>query len=349
MESELAKKNIQDQDEEAQDPLKIAVKEAIKAKEQELQSITNFVKTQVEKVASLTLEKLKEIDSGLASKLSPTFSTQKWDSLFKTSISGDDDIPINKKGSGVRRLILLSFFRAKSEQIAQGSSNSSLIYAIEEPETAQHPHNQRILMRMLLNLSSGAQVIVSTHTPMLARAFPNSSIRYIKVLEDGGREILKWGQANDKEIVQSLGIIPDNTVKLFIAVEGENDINFLQGISKTLHKTNVDIPDLEKKEIEGEIIFIPMGGSNLAYWSNKLGKLNRPEFHLCDRDNPPQEEPKHKEYMDKVNARANCKAVSTSKREIENYIHKDAIIETYKKMVSSYTLNPTLIHLRMSQ
>lgn len=320
-----------DQDAEAQDPLKTAVKDAIKSKEGELQAITNFVESKVNKIATLTLEKLREMDPGLASNLKSEFSSQKWDTLFKTSISGDDDIPINKRGSGVRRLILLSFFRARAEQMTHDENSTSLIYAIEEPETGQHPHNQRILMRALSNLSSEAQVIISTHTPMLARAFPDNSIRYIKVIEGGKREVLKGGKANNDEIVHSLGILPDNNVKLFIAVEGVNDVKFLQGISKVLHRTNPNIPDLGQMEIDGEIIFIPMGGSTLAQWSDRLVKLNRPEFSLCDRDVPPPEIPKYQSYVDKVNNHINCKAVLTGKREIENYIHKDAIIEAYNE------------------
>ncbi|MHB8392242.1 MAG: AAA family ATPase [Acidobacteriaceae bacterium] len=32
------------------------------------------------------------------------------------TLTGDDQIPINKRGSGVRRLVLLSFFRAEAER-----------------------------------------------------------------------------------------------------------------------------------------------------------------------------------------------------------------------------------------
>jgi predicted ATP-dependent endonuclease of OLD family len=318
-----------DQDAEAQDPLKIAVKEAIKSKEKELESITEYVRSEVEKVAHLTLEKLKEMDSTLASQLQVNFATQKWDNLFKTSISGDDEIPINKRGSGIRRLILLNFFRAKTEQVANENDNPSVIYAIEEPETSQHPHNQRMLMRTLSNLSSEAQVIISTHTPMLARALPENSIRYINVLENKKREILKGGPATNELITKSLGILPDNTVRLFIAVEGINDIKFLQDISKMLHNVNPNIPDLEKMEIDGEVIFIPLGGSNLAHWSSRLGPLGRPEFHLYDRDVQLPEKPKYQDQVDSVNSRENCIAKITSKKEIENYIHKDAIIAAY--------------------
>ena len=144
-----------DQDPEAQDPLKAAVKEAIKAKQAELDAIASHVETEVRKIAQATLEKLSEMDPTLASQLNPQFSTPKWESLFKASITGDDDIPINKRGSGVKRLILLNFFRAKAEQLARGTGRAHVIYGIEEPETSQHPNNQRMLFRALTDLSGG--------------------------------------------------------------------------------------------------------------------------------------------------------------------------------------------------
>jgi len=130
-----------DQDPEAQDPLKTAVKEALRNKEPELNAITEYVKAEVQKIANSTLKKLREMDSSLASQLNPTFASPKWDTLFKASITSDDDIPINKRGSGVKRLILLNFFRAKCELLALETGHTNVIYAIEEPETSQHPNN----------------------------------------------------------------------------------------------------------------------------------------------------------------------------------------------------------------
>src|SRR5262249_50186791 len=46
-----------DQDPEAQDPLKAAVKEAIKAQEAELTKIASFIEQEVKKVAQKTVEK----------------------------------------------------------------------------------------------------------------------------------------------------------------------------------------------------------------------------------------------------------------------------------------------------
>lgn len=69
------------------------------------------------KLPGRTLAKLQEMDEDLAASLVPEFKSEpKFDSLFKLSIKSDDDISINKRGSGVRRLILLNFFRAEAER-----------------------------------------------------------------------------------------------------------------------------------------------------------------------------------------------------------------------------------------
>ncbi len=321
-----------DQDSEAQDPLKAAVKEAIKAKEAELAEITEYVRAEVQKIANSTLEKLREMDPTLATELNPTFTTLKWDSLFKASITSDDDIPLNKRGSGVKRLILLNFFRAKAEQLAGETGHTAVVYAIEEPETCQHPNNQRMLLRALSDLSSEAQVIISTHTPMLARALPDSCLRYIEINEDKSRRILKGGPQTNPIFTKSLGVLPDNTVKLFIGVEGPNDITFLRTIASALRNDGVDVIDLERLELDGEIIFFPLGGSTLALWSSRLEPLCRPEFHLCDRDVAPPEPAKYQGYVDQVTAREGCKARNTAKKEMENYLHKDAIVAAYKEL-----------------
>jgi energy-coupling factor transporter ATP-binding protein EcfA2 len=318
-----------DQDPEAQDPLKMAVKEALKAKEKELGEIVGYVEEEVKKIANATLQKLQEMDPGLATQLKPEFSAPKWDSLFKASITGDGEIPINKRGSGVKRLILLNFFRAKAEQKLKESTKSCVIYGIEEPETSQHPNNQRMLMRALCDLSTEAQVVISTHTPMLARSLPDSNLRYIHIEDDKTRKILVGGRDTNATFAKALGVLPDNGVKLFIGVEGKHDISFLLGVSEMLRREGVDVPDLQKMELDGELIFFALGGSTLLIWTCRLKELHRPEFHLFDRDAAPPAPPKYKEAMDKINAREKCRARSTVKREMENHLHKDAIVAAY--------------------
>ena len=92
-------------------PMQIAMKAAIQEKQEELTRIAEEIKERVSIVADHTIEKLKEFDDDLASTLKPQFKKEpSWEKAFSFSLSGDDDIPINKRGSGVRRLVLFSFF-----------------------------------------------------------------------------------------------------------------------------------------------------------------------------------------------------------------------------------------------
>ncbi|MBI3849979.1 MAG: ATP-binding protein [Verrucomicrobia bacterium] len=318
-----------DQDPEAQDPLKTAVKEAIKQREVELNAIASHVETEVRRIAKATLEKLKEMDESLAQQLNPQITLKKWETLFNVSITGDEDIPINKRGSGVKRLVLLNFFRAKAEQQAREKNDAPVIYAIEEPETSQHPHNQRLLVSALLDLATDSQVILTTHTPMLARTLPDTYLRYIHLKPDKTREVLQGGGETNALFAKSLGVLPDNAIKLFIGVEGRHDIAFLKNMARVLRQAGCDVFDLEKMELDSELIFFPLGGSSLALWTSRLEPLSRPEFHLFDRDEPPPTAAKYQAEADAINARARCKAVITGKKEMENYLHFEAINEAY--------------------
>ncbi|MDA9399836.1 ATP-binding protein [Bradyrhizobium sp. CCBAU 45389] len=321
-----------DQDAEAQDPLKAAIRDALKAVEQDLAKVQAHVEAEVRRIAEATVEKIKEMDASVAETLDPVIKTKNWDTLFQTSITGDEGIPLNKRGSGIKRLVLLNFFRAKAERAAIEKQAGSVIYAIEEPETSQHPRNQRMLMSALSDLSAtaGRQVFVTTHTPMLARGLPDASLRFIERQPDGSRSIATGGPDTNARIAQSLGVLPDHSVKLFVGVEGKHDIAFLKGMSKVLRADGVDVPDIDALEISGELIFFPFGGNNLALWTSRLHPLNRPEFHIYDRDNPPPQPGKYDTFAAQVNARDRCSAVTTSKREMENFLHPDAILEAYQ-------------------
>lgn len=317
-----ADRSSTDTDPEAQDPMKAAIKEAFKSMGKTLDSVIAEVQTQVQETADLTVKKLKEMHPELASQLNPRFTEPNWSNVMKVSLTGDDDIPINKRGSGVRRLVLLNFFRAKAESAAKDrGSDTPVIYAIEEPETSQHPANQKLLMKAFMELaaSAGCQVFLTTHNPVLARRVPIGSIRYI--CEENNCKVIHEGNANTMQMIsKDLGVLPDHTVKLFIGVEGINDINFLQNMSKRLIEHGEGVPDLFKLEDDGEVVFIPCGGSNLALWSSRLADLNIPEFHLFDGDKP-----EYQGVIDIVNARPGCKGLLTEKLEMENYIHPDAI------------------------
>ena len=166
-----------DSDDEVQDPMRIAVKEILSDStiQADLDKIALIVKERLDSVAIRTLEKLKELNPAIASSLNPRLpepSSLKWADVFKSvSISGDNDIPINKRGSGVKRLVLISFFRAEAERRQSEANLPDIVYAIEEPETSQHPEHQRGLTDALLALSRSAntQVLLTTHSPEIVK------------------------------------------------------------------------------------------------------------------------------------------------------------------------------------
>ena len=166
-----------DCDNEVQDPMRLAVKEILgdPTIQAELGRVADTVKNRLDQVASQTLLKLNELNPAIASSLNPQIpdsSSLKWADVFKSvAISGDNEIPINKRGSGVKRLVLISFFRAEAERRQREASLPSVVYAIEEPETSQHPDLQRALIQALISLSeaSHTQIMLTTHSPEVVK------------------------------------------------------------------------------------------------------------------------------------------------------------------------------------
>lgn len=317
-----------DDDGEVQDPMRVAVQEAIRSVSGQLEAIKTSVQEAAERVAQATLEKLNTMDAGLATTLAPRFKDEpKWATLFKLSLTGDEDIPINKRGSGVRRLILLSFFMAEAERRQTEGASPGVVYAIEEPETSQHPHNQRALLESLTTLArqDGCQVIITTHAPGLTGYLPVEGIRYVSKSEDGCSLVRSATDGLLAEVAEDLGVLPDNRVRVFLCVEGPNDVAFLEHVSKQLHQRDPSLPDLSD---DPRVAWVPLGGSTLRQWAGRhyLAELRRPEIHIYDRDDGP--EAKYEGECQKINARSDdSRAFVTSKREIENYLHPDAIRE----------------------
>jgi predicted ATPase len=315
-----------DQDEEAQNPMKAAIKEAVREHEAQLNGLIAQVKTELERVALKTVEKIQEMSPDLASTLSPQVKNKNWESLFSVSLTGADGISINKRGSGTRRLVLLNFFRARAEDAASDKGTGT-IYAIEEPETSQHPNHQLMLLDAFQELTSHGtcQVILTTHTPTLARRVDRNLLRLVSQVDR--HPVIQYGSDDGTlaAIKSTLGVLADHDVRVFLGVEGKWDIEFLKRLSKILHANDETVPDLTAAEASGALVFIPLGGGSMDLWSARLAGIDRPEYYITDRDNPPPEPAKYQAQHAIWNARPNCTAYCTSKRELENYLHPDAI------------------------
>ncbi|MCL7750243.1 ATP-binding protein [Guyparkeria hydrothermalis] len=324
-----------DEEAEVQDPMKVAVSHALQELDDELDAIKVQVRDRALDVANKTLKHLAGFDPDLAMDLSPVFRADpKWESVFKLSLTGDDDIPINKRGSGVRRLVLISFFKAEAEKIREESEGNGVIYAIEEPETSQHPDKQRLLIESLVDMSEsdGCQILLTTHVPGLAEQLPVQSLRHVRKNSGGHVEVDSESSEMCEVIARDLGVLPDSRARVIVCVEGPHDVSFLKGISKVLRDEGVNVPDLAN---DPRIVLLPLGGDTLRNWvnNNYLKSLGKPEVHIYDRDE--SEPPKYQSACDEVNARGDGSvAFLTRKRECENYFHPDAINESLSVHVS---------------
>lgn len=317
-----------DDDKEVSDPMKVAVQQALNELQDKIEDIKEQVRIRALDTANRTVEKLKEMDAELASTLIPEFKTEpKFDSQFKLSIKSDNNIPVNKRGSGVRRLILLNFFRAEAERRRTENNSNQVIYAFEEPETSQHPKHQEMLIKSLLELSKSnfTQVLITTHTPALAGYLPLTSVRY--VTRENETRVVKEGQGNDtvlEEVVQTLGILPDPIPKnasALLLVEGQGDVTFINHMAEQLKNGGF----IHSTLLESKFALIPVGGcGNLKAWRTmKLAEqFNIPWCVLLDSDKGTPEERKNLETLKQLKDDG-IKAYVTRKREPENYLHKN--------------------------
>ena len=304
-----------DSDSEVQNPLKIATKNALRELQNELDSISNIVKEAVKVIGDKTIEKLREMDEEIASTLTTELNTKAWDSIFSFELIDDRGIPLNKRGSGVRRLMLLSYFRAEADRLMSETNKNNVIYAIEEPETAQHPNYQKMIIDTFKDIATDNkhQIIMTTHTPEIAKMVRPEQIIFIRRNECNKSEIIIDNNDKIREVIKSLGILPNIQSKLVICVEGETDIMFIESISKL--QCIKDIIDLERENIS----IIPMRGGNLKSWIDKnyFKDSNVKEIHIYDSDVT-----EYIKKVDEINKNNDGRrwGINTKRLEIENYI-----------------------------
>ena len=228
-----------DGDSEVQDPLQEAVKQILN--NAELRILLSRVATEVEsklrEVASSTLEKLNELNPDIANSLNPIIPTSenlKWLDVFKkVSIAGDEDIPINKRGSGIKRLILLSFFRAEAERRRTERNSPSIVYAIEEPETSQHTEHQKKLITALLTLSEAAntQILLTTHSAVAVKELDFEHIRLVaqtgtnKTVEEVIPNQLPYPSLNEVNFLAFNEVTEEYHNELYGFIEAEGWLN----------------------------------------------------------------------------------------------------------------------------
>ncbi len=93
-----------------------------------------------------------------------------------------------------------------------------------------------------------------------------------------------------------------------------------------VNATDPTFADLSEWERNGQIVFLPVGGSNLKTWTNRLRHLGHKEFHLYDREDRFIAEDRAR-IVAAINRRSDCFAVLTQRRALENYIHPKVVAQ----------------------
>jgi predicted ATP-dependent endonuclease of OLD family len=289
---------------------------------------TGAIEVALQKEVDKIFEKLKRHTSDLtALRVKPAFS---WDKAVSIQIYGADysgiDKPLEKRGSGIRRLLMVAFFQYLAEK--QDENPSNFIFGIEEPENNLHPGLQRELCYSFRQLAErGYQIIITSHSPVFVGASPIEDLALI-VRNGGIAKSVQYPLLEPSKIAEELGVEPSDQItgyKACVFVEGSDDILFWKTVASKLKESGHVSADFEEKSIG----FIPVGGSNLKCWIDlrAMKRLNRRFGVVIDSDRKSQADniPQRK-----LNWKEQCEQeggvfLILRKRAIENYLHQNAI------------------------
>lgn len=325
-----------DADSEIQDPIKAIIKSALSRQDiqDQLVDISKNIEESVTSITNQTLGMLREMDNSLSNDLKADFNSPNWSSVFKFNLDTDSGIPLNKRGSGVRRLILLNFFRAEARRKLEQSENEknneiNIIYAFEEPETSQHPKFQKMLIDSFKTMSDldHVQVCITTHSPAIAKIVPKDGIRLIK--KQAGNANVISGQTAIGEVIEQLGIVPN--IKLYpdqldrvVLVEGPTDVVFFQYIYDNLSSKIAS----EKSKTA----FISGGGASIVdvLNSNFINQLNlKKKIMIVDGDGAGSDDKK------KADENNNLKTIQLNKSTIEFYLPYEDVKNALKESIQN--------------
>lgn len=297
-------------------------------------AIERALQEEVDKI----FERLKRHTDGIdALTVKPVFS---WDKAVALEIYAKDhdgvDKPLEKRGSGIRRLLMVAFFEYLAEKGEEKAAN--FIFGIEEPENDLHPGLQRELAQSFRELADlGYQIIITSHSPVFAGASPIEDLTLI-IRKGGIARAIQHPKLGTSEIAEELGVEPADQItgyKACVFVEGQDDIMFWKTVASKLKEGGYIDANFEDKEIG----FIPVGGSNLKYWIDirAMKRIYKRFGAVIDSDRKSQTDsiPQRK-----LNWKGQCEKDDgcffiLRKCEIENYLHRNAI-ERSRRTLQQY-------------
>jgi hypothetical protein len=137
-----------------------------------------------------------------------------WEKAVELQVYGRDrhgvHKPFEKRGSGIRRLLMVAFFEHLAEK--GGEKKKRCIFGIEEPENNLHPGLQRDLVSSFRKLADqGHQIIITTHSPVFAGSSPVEDLAQI-VRERGKSKAIQLPELNLYDVACELGVEPSDQI-----------------------------------------------------------------------------------------------------------------------------------------
>lgn len=153
--------------------------------------------------------------------------------LSAVEIRSDDgaSVAVRDRGTGFQSALVLGVLRYVAQQ--EAPNEGQVFFAVEEPEAFLHPQTQRAMIKVLSGVADNAQVLLTTHSPIVIDSFPitktlrlplnpaGSTFRWERPQLSQTRQgrLTRWCNATNSELVFA---------KAILAVEGESDLQVAQ-------------------------------------------------------------------------------------------------------------------------
>jgi predicted ATP-dependent endonuclease of OLD family len=153
--------------------------------------------------------------------------------LSAVDIRSDEgaSVPVRDRGTGFQSALILGVLRYVAQQ--EAPNEGQVFFAVEEPEAFLHPQTQRAMIKVLTSVAENAQVLLTTHSPIVVDSFPitktlrlpldpaGSTFRWERPNLSQARQgrLTRWCNAANSELVFA---------KAILAVEGESDLQIAQ-------------------------------------------------------------------------------------------------------------------------
>lgn len=296
--------------------------------------VEDEIDKEVEKIHSFLL---KHTDEVALIKAKPSF---KWKDLVSFYLECTDkqgkEIAFAKRGSGLRRLLMVAYFQYLAQRGKDEDSLKSNIYAIEEPETYLHPGAQHVLLDSFKAITASEQVMISSHSPVFAGSTNVANLILI-IRENGIAKVVQGDKLEPEKVAEELGVEPSDQIYGYNAIvflEGPTDCDFFNTICKKLHEALKLSSTFETKKIG----LLPGGGDNLKHWVNRkaIRALKQNFFVILDSDRKSSTDsiPKEKENLKAKIEGDGGICFILQKREIENYLHPSLIKDKRNKEIN---------------